>query len=39
MQQRAQLRSDAVDGARDDADDGVDQATDEGETHEEHVAF
>jgi hypothetical protein len=39
MQQRAQLRGDAVHGTRDDADNGVDQATDEGETHEKHVAF
>jgi hypothetical protein len=39
MQERAKLRGDAVDGTREDADDGVDQATDEGEPHEEHVAF
>ena len=33
MQERPQLRDDAVDGTREDADDGVDHATNEGQPH------
>jgi hypothetical protein len=33
-QERGQLRRDAEDGAGDDADDGVKQATNDGKTHE-----
>jgi hypothetical protein len=39
MQEGGQLRRDAVDGARQDSDDRVDQATDDGKTHEKHFAF